>query len=95
MTPYERGVFQKRQATITVVRSSFEMNDAEVSNLDSSSSILFVLPIYLQDRLIKITNSTFNLTEGILYSSDPFNMHLENILIDLGSLAYGFLAYIG
>ena len=94
MTFYERGVIDKREATLAVIRSSFEMNNMEVSNLDSSSSTQFLLPIFLQDRMIKITNTTFNLTEGILYSNDPLNMHLEDIFIDLSSLAYGFLTYI-
>ena len=89
ITEFEQTFILTQEATISIVRSNFEMSNIEVSNLDPSSSIQFLLPIYLQDKLVKITNSSFNLTERILYSVDPLNMYIENILIDLGSLSYG------
>ena len=89
ITEFEQTFILTQEATISIVRSNFEMSNIEVSNLDPSSSIQFLLPIYLQDKLVKITNSSFNLTERILYSVDPLNMYIENVLIDLGSLSYG------
>ena len=44
--------------------------------------------------MIKITNSSFNLTDGILRSADPSNIHLENIFMDFGSMDYGLYNHI-
>ena len=54
ITDYEKQFFN-REGTITIVRSSFEMSNVEVTNLDPSSSIRFFLPIYLQQKMMKIT----------------------------------------
>ena len=41
ITDYEKGFIKDKEATITIIRSSFEMSNIEVSNLDPSSSIQF------------------------------------------------------
>ena len=78
--------------TLKLVRSSFEMSNIEVKheNIDSQSSSLFLSPIFLEDRLVKITDCNFNLTSRIIHSSDSLNLYVENISMNLYSFQHGF-----
>ena len=75
VTEYEINLAMNEAATIKLVRSSLEMSNFEVHRgYENPYSIdLFIFPIYLQDKSVKITDSSFNLTNGILYSIDPLN----------------------
>ena len=95
VTGYEISLAMNEAATIKLVRSGLEMSNVEVNReYDNLYSIdLFILPIYLQDKSVKITDSSFNLTNGILYSIDPLNIYFENLFIDLYTLRYVVIAF--
>ena len=91
MTVAEIGRIQIGDVTILLLRSNFEMSNIEVKKEYSDSEIgsRFLLPVYLQDKLVNITNWSFNLSDRILYSLDPLNIHFENNFIDPYALTYG------
>ena len=93
VTDYEINLAMNEAATIKLVRSSLEMSNFEVHReYENPYSIdLFILPIYLQDKSVKITDSSFNLTNGILYSIDPLNIYFENLFLDLYTMRYAII----
>ena len=96
VTEYEINLAMNEAATIKLVRSSLEMSNVEVHReYENPYSIdLFILPIYLQDKSVKITDSSFNLTNGILYSIDPLNIYFENLFLDLYTMRYAIIAFM-
>ena len=58
MTVAEIGRIQIGDVTILLLRSNFEMSNIEVKKDYSDSEIgsRFLLPVYLQDKLVNITN---------------------------------------
>ena len=47
-------------------------------------------PIYMQHRLMKITNTDFNVTGVVSITIDPIAFHMENVVIDNYALSTAF-----
>ncbi|CAI2369157.1 unnamed protein product [Moneuplotes crassus] len=76
----EISELSKTKVGIMLARTSIE-----ISEIDFHASDLgfFCVPIYLQEKQVKLYNLDFNVTGISLESKDPMNAHLENITVDV------------
>ena len=81
------------QATIFVLRSNVYIDniDFEREPIDYYEPTLLIQLVYLQDKIIQMTNIDMNITGTIMNSADPFNGVFENITIDSQGLRDGFV----
>jgi hypothetical protein len=75
-----------------ILRSNFVLDQMELSSEYSSESKdnYYFLPVYLQQKLIKLTNLDIGISGRILRTFDPTNAHLENITVDYYRNIAGF-----
>ncbi|CAI2377304.1 unnamed protein product [Moneuplotes crassus] len=89
-TTSETDAFSSRVATMRLLRTSIEIDGIDFyrEEIDYNQQSLLIRPIYFQNRLLKITNCNFNVTGSGIYTNDPYNVHLENIVIEGYSLGW-------
>ena len=92
LTESEINLLSISGITIHVVRTGLEIQNINIEReiIDLGASVQFLFPIYIQEKLINFTNVNFNVTGVIMYSYDPLNLDLSNILIDSYGLTDGF-----
>ena len=78
--------------TFFIVRSSICIDSINfergVFNYEIEAKLFHI--IYLQDKMMQISNSMINVTGTLALSSEPLNGHFENITIDTYGLQEGF-----
>ena len=94
-TESERSQLINDQVTLYILRSSVYIDniDVERDSGDIDISSIFVYIIYLQDKMLQMTNMDINITGNIANGIDPFNGVFENITIDAYGLRGGLLFY--
>ena len=80
------------QVTFQILRSNVYIDNVNIERepVDLEKATLLVNLIYLQDKVMSMTNIDMNVTGIILKSGDPFNGLFENITIDSYGLIEGF-----
>ena len=80
------------QVTFQILRSNVYIDNVNIERepIDLEKATLLVNLIYLQDKLMSMTNIDMNVTGIILEAGDPFNGFFENITIDSYGLIEGF-----
>ena len=80
------------KVTFQILRCNvfFDNVNIEREPIDLDKDTLLINLIYLQDKLMSMTNMDINITGIILSSADPFNGFFENITIDAYGLKQGF-----
>ncbi|CAI2360414.1 unnamed protein product [Moneuplotes crassus] len=76
----EISELSKIKVGIMLARTSIEISEIEFHASDLG---YFCVPIYLQEKQVKLYNLDFNVTGISLESKDPMNVHLENITVDV------------
>ena len=86
-TETELSQLNNNQVTLYALRSSIYIDsiDVERDPNDIDQSTVFIYIVYLQDKMLQMTNMDINITGNIANGIDPFNGIFENITID----AYG------
>ena len=82
----------RTEVTLFSLRSNTYIDNIDIEReaSDTSISATFLLTIYLQDKMIQMSNIDINIT-GVLFSTiDPFNGLFENITLDTFRLYRGF-----
>ena len=71
------------KVTLFVLRSNVYINNFNIERelVDVGQPTIFIYIIYLQDKMMQITNIDFNITGTISNGVDPFNGYFENITI--------------
>jgi hypothetical protein len=100
MEQIEAGQFTKKEVqsisrgrvSIFVLRSNFSIENMSIIRdyKDLKKDTLFLSINYLQNKLVKMQNLDFNITGSLMTSSDPFNGHFSNIIVDTFKLNKGF-----
>ena len=92
LTESETSKLSTSGVTIFLIRTGLEMQNINVERdiIDLGANVQFLYPIYLQEKLVNITNVNFNVTGVIMYSYDPLNFDLSNTVIDSYGLTDGF-----
>ena len=84
ITDAEKSKIELSKFVILILRSNFFINkfvlNTQYGSLQEANYSFF--PVYLQEKLFKGTNFDFRTAGIILDSSDPLNIHIENIDID-------------
>ena len=90
----ETEVFQLSSTQITLfsLRSNTFIDNIDIEReaIDTSLATTFLQTIYLQDKMIKMSNIDVNITGKIFATIDPFNGHFENITLDAYRIYRGF-----
>ena len=91
-TDSEISLLNTAQVTFQILRSNvyFDNINIERESIDLDKTTLLVNLIYLQDKIISMTNIDINITGSLMNSGDPFNGHFENLTIDAYGMSYGF-----
>ena len=92
ISDYEIGLMDLDDTTINLIRSNLVIENVIVQReqTDFGLETIFLFPIYLQDKLVNMTNVEINITGQILQAYDPLSLHLVNIMIELYGLGEGF-----
>ena len=96
VTDYERFNYEQGGYIFIIIRSNFYIDNFELKSEYESLILdrIFFFPIYLQHRLIKLMNIDFRIGGTCLTTSDPANIHLENIDIEYRKNLAGFYVSI-
>ena len=90
-TESENSQLNNNRVTLYTVRSNTYIDNIDVqrdsSDIDKSTIFLYI--VYLQDKIIQMTNMDINITGTIANGIDPFNGFFENITIDAYALRRG------
>ena len=94
-TESERSQLNNQQVTLYALRSSIYIDNIDVERdfSDFGQSTIFIYIVYLQDKMLQMTNMDINITGNIANGIDPFNGIFENITIDAIGLSGGLLFY--
>ena len=77
--------------TFIAARTSIKFKDIDIARqiTDYYLNNMLVLPIYLQDKWFEFENVILNVTGIITVETDPMNVKVVNVLIDLYALKEG------
>ena len=88
---------EKDQITLSryifcIIRSEFTFDNIDIysNHSDYNVNYLFFLFIYIQNRLVTLTNMHSEISGTILLTHDPIVMHIENIDVDFYKSKGGF-----
>ena len=92
ISDYEISLMDLDDTTINLIRSNLIIENVMVKRelTDFGLETIFLFPIYLQDKLVNMTNIEINITGQILQAYDPLSLYLTHIIIDIYSLTEGF-----
>ena len=92
ITQHEIDQLNFPKKTVYFDRCNYSMDNLNVIRqiIDLGTEIWFMYPIYLQHRLMKITNTDFNVTRIVSIAIDPLDFHMENVVIDHYALSTAF-----
>jgi hypothetical protein len=94
ITDNERTSILSSDATLYLLRSNLIVNNLYVYRdiaTENQKSSIFIKPIYLQEKMVTVTNAYFQISGFILYSIDPMNLYVENVYIDYHATMGGFV----
>ncbi|CAI2380707.1 unnamed protein product [Moneuplotes crassus] len=85
---YELSAFNGSIGAIKILRTSLQIEGVDFyrEELDYNQLNKLLVSIYLQDRLLNITNCGFNITGEIVNNHDPINVYFKNIVVEGYSL---------
>ena len=93
-TQSEIAMLSKTNINIHLHRSSLIINNINIiRNLtaDVAKQTIFVAPIYLQNKYVKMTNMNIIITGFILYSYDPMSLYVQNTYVQYDYTLGGFV----
>ena len=95
-TDSEISLLNTAQVTFQILRSNvyFDNINIERESVDLHKSTLLINLIYLQDKIISMTNININITGTLMNSGDPFNGFFENLTIDAYGMSSGFFIFL-
>ena len=94
-TDSEILLLDNSQVTFQILRSSVLIDNVNVERqpIDLLKNTLLINLIYLQDKVMSMTNMDINITGTLMNSADPFNGLFEHITIDAYGLLSGFFIF--
>jgi spore germination protein YaaH len=97
ITESEKSLLSSTDTALYVHRTSLRMNMITITRNvleDNQKDTNFVRPIYLQNKLVNLTNINFRISGRLLRTLDPMNLHVENVDIDFYAAMGGFFMRI-
>jgi len=94
LTENERNQVNSKDSLFYLIRSNLKINKMNVYRnpaTDVSKSTLFIKPLYLQEKLVTLTNIDFRITGLIMETIDPMSLYVENMFVDFYASTGGFL----
>ncbi|CAI2364411.1 unnamed protein product [Moneuplotes crassus] len=79
-TDLEQSYFTRPGSGFIISRTNFHISNIDIYSLDKCKNIL---PIYLQEKEVRLENMYWNSSGDGIYPLEPLNVHLENITADL------------
>ena len=85
LTDYEIETINSQSRTIILNRWNIEIDNIRVEHRPSDFGFdaSFIYAVYLQEKLVNITNSEFNVTGNVLLTFDSLSLYVVNMVVDL------------
>ena len=93
-TQSEIAMLSQTNINIHLHRSNLVMNNINITRnltVDVAKQTIFVAPIYLQNKYVKMTNMNIIITGFILSSSDPMSLYVQNTYVQYDYTQGGFV----
>ena len=92
ITDLEKQKLSLESYLILIIRSSLSLINLELTSeyADINSNHLYTYPVYLQHSQMTFMDLHIGISGTILKSTDPLNLHLENIDVDYYRNSAGF-----
>jgi hypothetical protein len=85
---------QTTDSTIYLLRSNLIINNLHIYRdiaTENQIATNFIKAIYLQEKMVTVTNAYFQISGFILDTIDPASIHVENVYVDFHATMGGFV----
>ena len=94
ITNAEKLIMGDADTALYVHRTNLNINNIDLWRDIAADKIIsssFIRTVYLQHRVVKMTNMSINITGSIIDSYDPMSLHVENVYVDYFGTMAGFV----
>jgi hypothetical protein len=97
ITENEKALLSVWDSTFYTLRSSLSFNNIDVFRDITTQNMkksYFIKAVYLQEKMVTVTNMNFQISGFILYTVDPMSLYAENLYVDFHASMGGFVMRI-
>ncbi|CAI2379704.1 unnamed protein product [Moneuplotes crassus] len=93
-TMIELGIMQTPNVAMMPLRTTLRLDSIDLYSEDDDpdGSKIFIIPIFLQQKVLEITNVGMNITGNFIYTLHPSELRLENITVDFGKFGFFYVS---